>query len=106
RQTSEKRGGGPVRGHSIVQKSAAPQQSCDGRVADEPTPELLASMEERYVYLLGLLNDDVQKEIVRQKLAGHLNKDIAKTTGISLRSVERKLEVIRDTWVHAIDEPE
>ncbi|MEM9826691.1 MAG: ECF-type sigma factor [Planctomycetota bacterium] len=103
RQTSLKRGGGRVRGNSLFQKDDALIGSFDDLIAGDPDPELLVSMDEQCQHLVGLLRDDVQKEIVRHKLAGHVNGEIAKRVGISLRSVERKLEVIRETWLKSLE---
>lgn len=99
RQTSQKRGSGEVRGNSIFQKSDQPGAADFGVVTDaEPTPEFLISMNEEYDRLLDLLQDDVQRDIVRHRLAGRTNKEVAEQVGISLRSVERKLEVVREVW--------
>ena len=48
--------------------------------------------------MLASLRDDAQREIVRLRLAGHTNEEIAQKLDISVRSVERKLKVIRDAW--------
>ena len=47
---------------------------------------------------MGLLRDDTQREIARLRLEGYENTEIAEKTGVSLRSVERKLKLIRETW--------
>ena len=108
RQTSQKRGSGEVRGNSIFQRqnSADDEASFEQLLGADPTPELLVSIDEEYSRLFGLLQDDVQRQIVRHKLSGYRNKEIAEKVGISLRSVERKLEVIRDAWAQEFDDDE
>ena len=107
RQTSQKRGGGEVRGNSIFRRNDGTEEaSFEGLLGENPTPELLVSVDEEYGRLLDSLHDDVQRQIVRLKLAGHQNKEIAEKVGISLRSVERKLQVIRDAWAQEFDEHE
>lgn len=103
RQTSQKRGSGEVRGHSLFNHKDSETNSFDELLGDRPTPELMVSMNEQCQHLIGLLHDDKQKEIVRLKLEGYLNKEIAAKIGISLRSVERKLELIREIWLHELD---
>ena len=103
RQTSHKRGGGQVRGNSLFARDQVVVESFDDLLGADPTPELLVSMDEEYTRLLDMLHDDVQRDIVRYKLSGHRNREIADKVGISLRSVERKLEVIRDAWSQEFD---
>ena len=37
------------------------------------------------------------------KLDGYTHQEIAVQTGITVRSVQRKLDLIRDTWVKEVD---
>lgn len=101
RQTSQKRGGGEVRGHSIFKRDSDGGSENDDFgtiVAEDPTPDFLVAMNEECSRLFDVLQDDAQREIVRCRLAGYTNKEIAETVGLSLRSVERKLEMIRSLW--------
>jgi DNA-binding CsgD family transcriptional regulator len=45
-----------------------------------------------------VLPDETQRHIARLRLEGHANEEIAKELGISLRTVERKLGLIRELW--------
>ncbi|MEL7264210.1 MAG: ECF-type sigma factor [Planctomycetota bacterium] len=103
RQTSQKRGGGHVRGDSILSPQDGGPAPLGDLLAGGPTPEMLVSMDDQYRWLMDRLHDDVQREIVQRKLAGHPNREIARALSISLRSVERKLEVIRDAWTNMMD---
>ncbi|MEL6107870.1 MAG: sigma-70 family RNA polymerase sigma factor [Planctomycetota bacterium] len=106
RQTSKKRGRGLVRGDSVLGARGDSSQDFVEIICDEPSPELLASMDEQFQSLLALLRDDLQRSIVLLRLAGHSNREIAEKVNISLRSVERKVEVIRDTWSSVLDDPQ
>ena len=99
RQTSKKRGEGDVRGNSIFVNANSPDgMGFEQVIAGDPTPDFLALMNEQHQQLLQVLRDDAQRKIVQLRLAGHTNDEIATTLGISVRSVERKLKVIRDVW--------
>ncbi len=100
KQTSQKRGGGEVRGESIF-TSARDDGSPAGFemfVDADPTPDFLISLEEEHQSLFDKLRDDTQREIATLRLEGYSNEEIADKVGISLRSVERKLKLIRDVW--------
>lgn len=103
RQTAQKRGGGDVRGDSIVGiGSSGGIIGFDGFMNAEPTPEFLMLMEEQQAELFDALADDTQRDIARLRLEGHANDEIAQQTGLALRSVERKLKIIRDTWLEIL----
>lgn len=99
RQTAQKRGGGEVRGNSIFRTAdQADEAGFEQVIGTQPTPEFVALIDEQHHRLLDMLREDAQRDIVRYRLAGHSNEQIAKLVGISLRSVERKLRVVRDIW--------
>ena len=98
-QHASKRGGGEVRGNSVLGK--AEDDTAGGFeqiVSRQPTPELLASLDEEYLRLMSLLSDDVQRDIIGYRLSGYQVTEIASLVGISTRSVERKLHVVREIW--------
>lgn len=101
RQTSQKRGGGLVRGESVMPEDRA---GIDEFLGSSPTPENLAAMEEESQRLLGLLRDDTQRQVALLRLEGLSNEEIAQRVGISIRSVERKLSLIRSTWACELNE--
>jgi DNA-directed RNA polymerase specialized sigma24 family protein len=55
---------------------------------------------EQYEGLLGLLDDD-QRTIAIAKLEGLTNPEIAKRMNRALRTIERKLQLIRAVWEQA-----
>ena len=103
RQTSQKRGGGAVRGDSIVYRADGDGPGGFEQFMDEePTPEFLMLVDEEQGRLLALLRDDTQRQIANYRLQGYNNDEIAEKVGISLRSVERKLKLIRETWADQV----
>ena len=51
--------------------------------------------------LLDVLDDDALRHIAQLKFEGYTNEEIAGTLGCVLRTVERKLERIREIWTYA-----
>lgn len=89
-----KRGGGNVRGDSVFGSS-------DGlhAIADQvATPEMLLQMQEQYSALLAKLPDPILRSIAVAKMEGHSSEDIAEELGVTPRTVQRKLELIRGHW--------
>jgi DNA-directed RNA polymerase specialized sigma24 family protein len=67
-------------------------------VGQEPTPEFAASVAEEYQLLLGRLADHEMETIAIWKMEGFTNEEIAAKLDCSLRTVERKLRIIRGRW--------
>lgn len=67
-------------------------------VAPEPTPAFAALLAEQTERLLDLLPDDGMRAIAMAKLDGRTNEDIAVELGCAVRTVERRLGIIRRTW--------
>jgi DNA-binding NarL/FixJ family response regulator len=49
--------------------------------------------------LLGVLRDDSLRVVARLRMEGHSNKEVADQLGCSLRTVARKIELIRRCWL-------
>lgn len=99
-QTRQKRGGGEVRGESAFLN--ANTKSAAGDIAefviDEPTPEYIAMMNEEHVRLLTLLPDESLRDVAIRRMQGESNEEIALARDVSVRSIERKLNLIRESW--------
>lgn len=102
----QKRGGGIVRGDSIFAITD------DGRAADdgfhtipstEPSPELLVQLDDQLQRLLTALDDDLLRQVALSCLAGDSRQETADKLELSLRSVERKVALIRDAWGSALE---
>jgi RNA polymerase sigma factor (sigma-70 family) len=95
-----KRGAGQVLGESALQNIAS--SSDGGGVAhvtgDLPTPEFAVMFAEQCGCLLDRLEDDDLRAIALAKLEGYANQEIAEQLGCALRTVERRLQLIRKTW--------
>ena len=104
-QTRLKRGGGDVRGESVFLDPANSSATggLDQIVADEPGPEMLAVMEEQHRRLLEMLPNGILRQIAIGRLQGGSNEDIAAQMKLSVRSVERKLKLIRERWHQELD---
>jgi DNA-directed RNA polymerase specialized sigma24 family protein len=54
--------------------------------------------------LLGRLRDESLREVARLRMGGYTNEEVADRLGCSLRTVARKVELIRRSWL--AEEPE
>jgi RNA polymerase sigma factor (sigma-70 family) len=97
-QTRQKRGGGRVVGESAVMGADGLDEGMAQFLGREPTPENAAQFAEEYERLLSRLNDETLRVIALRKLDGHDTESIAVELGISRRSVDRKLNLIRKIW--------
>lgn len=98
RQTAKKRGGTAVRGESLVAGWDGQRGGLDQLLHGDPSPEFLAIMDEQQRQLFLALPDGSQREVARLRLEGFRNDEIADRLGMSLRSVERKLKLVREVW--------
>lgn len=97
RETAKKRGGGEIVRTPMLPDGVAAQNLGD-LIGGEPTPEYLAIMAEQYARLMESLRDDCQRHVVVSRIEGYTVSEIAGQLGITKRSVERKLQLIRDKW--------
>jgi DNA-directed RNA polymerase specialized sigma24 family protein len=99
RESCSKRGGGYVRNEAFLGGSNG-FMTLDELCGEEPTPEFLTSLNEEHQRLMSLLRDDVLRRIATETLEGYTTKEISVHLGISIRAVQRKLNVIRANWAH------
>ena len=64
-----------------------------------PSPWFCARVAELYVELISDLRDDTLRSVAMWKMEGYANEEIASKLECSLRSVERKLAMIRRQWI-------
>ena len=70
----------------------------DGIAADDASPEFAALVADESRRLFEGLSDDSLRQVVRLKLEGYTNEEVASALDCGLRTVERKLAVIRMRW--------
>jgi DNA-directed RNA polymerase specialized sigma24 family protein len=90
-----------VRGESVFQAEGGEQSAgagFDQVFAREPTPAFAAEMVEQMQRRLDELQGPLLREIAVGKLQGYTHQELASQLDISLRSVERKLSLIRRKW--------
>ena len=67
--------------------------------ADGPTPEFAAMMAEQCRRLLDSLEDDGLRQVAISRMEGYNNDEIAAQLGCARRTVARRLDLIRKTWL-------
>ncbi len=95
----------------IVEQSAAQAIQSDGRLEPlgmvpdaEPTPLMATLLVEAFRERLRALDNHTLQAIALAKLNGNSNQEIAEQLGLGLRSVERKLGLIRSIWQRNSDD--
>jgi DNA-directed RNA polymerase specialized sigma24 family protein len=98
-QARLKRGGGAAHAAAGMPATTTPQAPDLGQVAGrEPTPLFAALMAEQCERLLGALDSDILRAVALDKMEGFNNEEIATRRSLALRTVERKLALIRRIW--------
>jgi DNA-directed RNA polymerase specialized sigma24 family protein len=99
REHQLKRGGGRVVGEDQLDRGDPNGHRALAEIlGKEPTPEFAALIAEECRSRLDGLRDDTLRQVALMRMEGYTNAEIAARTRGSLRSVERKLELIRKRW--------
>ncbi len=97
--TRQKRGGGHVTGESVLAaRDDSEMPGLSEFLSREPTPEDAAQFSDACDYLFGKLEGLTLKTIALRKLHGYTNAEIARELGITSRTIDRKLRLIRAVW--------
>jgi DNA-directed RNA polymerase specialized sigma24 family protein len=108
RQKRLKRGGGRVVEEAVLRGGGAKAESpfdpssapgLDMIAGDEPTPEFAAMVAEEYQRLLEALGDDALRQVAICRMEGYTCDEIADQLGCARRTVARRLDLIRKTWL-------
>ncbi len=102
RETTQKRGGGAVRGESVFWSPDA-AWGIDQIVDDEPSPEFLTGLGEEHDRLMDMLGDEKLRLIAVLRMEGHTNEEIAEKLNVTSRTIRRKLDLIREKWAKELD---
>lgn len=73
-------------------------------VGREPSPQFAAQVAEEYQKLMSALESEELVELATLKLEGYTNEEIAARWGRAVRTVERKLALIRKVWLKEMSE--
>lgn len=99
RELALKRGGGQVRGESVFEKMLGNSSIEAGLLqVGDPNPQVIEIFTVEVRERLEQLGDERLRDIAMLKYEGFENREIAEQLGIALRSVERKLKLIRNAW--------
>lgn len=99
-QTRKKRGGGHVLGESAVGgEEPSGEAGMAAFLGREPSPQDAVEFADQLDVLFEKLGDVTLRVIAFQKLQGMTTEEIASSLGISTRTVDRKLQLIRAVWV-------
>ena len=97
----QKRGGGGVLDEAALPGpagSSAREAALDRIEGPEPTPAFAAQVAEEYGRLLERLDSPELRAVAMLKVEGYGNEEIASQLGCGLRTVERRLRLIRGIW--------
>jgi DNA-directed RNA polymerase specialized sigma24 family protein len=95
----QKRGGGRVVGESALHEvSSAGEEPLAHFPGREPSPDLTLQLSDDFTHLMQALGSPSLRLIALLRLEGHTAGEISRSLEISLRSVERKLNLIRTIW--------
>jgi len=98
---AQKRGGGQVRGESVFGHRDGGQDGLARVLGTEPTPELAMSVAENCRRMLDQLQDVTLRQVALWTLEGYRTEEVAEKLGCVRRTVERKLERIREIWAES-----
>ncbi|MEM7479161.1 MAG: ECF-type sigma factor [Planctomycetota bacterium] len=98
REMAEKRGGGKVRGESVFSRVLTNGNASSGIANQEDPLDHWADYFEDDVQDMLQVLDPTFQQIALMRFEGKSNPEIASEIGIALRSVERKIAVIREKW--------
>ncbi len=96
----QRRGGGRVRSETDLHRSppAEDDWTLAQVIGDTPNPEFAAMMAEECQMRLERLEDEQLRAIAVAKMQGYANPEIAAQLDCSVRTVERRLQLIRKKW--------
>jgi DNA-directed RNA polymerase specialized sigma24 family protein len=99
RQAAQKRGGDRLMGEADLADRDERGAGLDDLAGREPSPALAAMVAEEYRRLKSRLGDDSLPLVLDLRLEGYSVGDIAERMGCTVRTVSRKLSVIRTVWL-------
>jgi len=99
RERAAKRGGGRIRGDSVIAGSTDSSVNPLEMQDSEPTPELALMFTDECRRLFHLLDDPELRLVAQLKMEGYGNEEIARSLDRTPRTIVRKLRTIRIVWL-------
>jgi DNA-directed RNA polymerase specialized sigma24 family protein len=99
RHQAQKRGSGRVVDAAALGGSDDRRGFLDGLEGSEPSPEFALMVADEFRQRLDALRDDSLRQIALMRMEGYTNDQIAERLDCGLRSITRKLELIRRCWL-------
>jgi len=106
RDQSRQKRGGDFRQIPQVKDSLDGLYEIDQIIAREPTPEIAAQVAEQYDSWMQALESEELMRLTQWKLEGFTNNEIAEKCGLTARTIERKLNLIRKILTQAVSDDE
>jgi DNA-directed RNA polymerase specialized sigma24 family protein len=103
RHYSQKRGGGRGATGGTPEGFKDELANLEGVIGHEPDPAFTVQLADELHTLLAVLPDDELRQTARLKLEGYTNEEIAAKMTCGLRSVTRRLALIRRAWENPHD---
>ena len=98
RHLAQKRGGDAVLGESQLHAPSSINVGLAQFSSDDISPEMAAIVAEQCQVLMGSLHEPQLRQIALAKMEGYTNEEISKQLDLAIRTVERRLQLIRKTW--------
>jgi DNA-directed RNA polymerase specialized sigma24 family protein len=102
-ETRLKRGGGHVLGDTSPRADDDSDHRLGLVLSREPTTEAAARFAEDYQVLLDHLPQPALRAITVRKLEGFSSAEIAAELGVTARTIDRKLQLIREIWAKEVE---
>jgi DNA-directed RNA polymerase specialized sigma24 family protein len=98
--TAAKRGGGRVVGESALdgREATSGGPGINQIIGHEPTADFAVQVCEESERLLELLPDEGMRRLAVLKMEGYTNEEAAERLGCGVRTIERRLSLIRRVW--------
>ena len=100
----QKRGGGNVRGESAFEGDNSGDFGINQFAANGPTPEFLVELDDTFDVMMQQLKTEDTRQVAQLRIHGCTNEEIADELSMSVSSVERKLRLVRQTWMKVLAE--
>ena len=95
-QSRLKRGGKPVGNDPASPVLHSDDLNWTDMISNQPTPELLTIMRDQLSSLLNRLDNPQLNRLLLEKMEGYTNEELAERHGVAVRTVERRLRLIRE----------